>query len=93
MTNLFTELLKFFSEFTWKKLFSILVMLLIAFAIVSVYEIYTSAFRFSRLQKAAELLAKIEELDSHGTNASPDLLRAIYPRINNSTLQSKEWAH
>ena len=76
MTNLFTELLKFFSEFTWKKLFSIFVILAIAFTIVSIYEIYTSAFRFSRLQKAADLLSKIEELDSHGTNASPELLRA-----------------
>ena len=44
--------------------------------IVSIYEIYTSAFRFSRLQKAADLLSKIEELDSRGTNASPELLRA-----------------
>jgi hypothetical protein len=76
MTNLFTELLKFFSEFTWKKLFSIFVVLIIAFMIVSIYEIYTSAFRFSRLQKAADLLSKIEELDSRGTNASPELLRA-----------------
>ena len=50
--------------------------LFIAFTIVSIYEIYTSAFRFSRLQKAADLLSKIEELDSHGTNASPELLRA-----------------
>jgi|ERR1051325_5506835 hypothetical protein len=76
MTNLFTELLKFFSEFTWKKCFSILVMLLIGFALVSIYELYTSTFRFSRLQKAADLLSKIEEIDSRGTNASQELLRA-----------------
>lgn len=76
MTNLFTELLKFFSEFTWKKLMSIVVMLAIAFCIVSIYETYTSTFRFNRLQKAADLLSKIEEIDSHGTNTSPELLRA-----------------
>jgi hypothetical protein len=76
MTSLFTELIKFFSEFTWKKLFSIFVILVITFTIVTIYEFYTSAFRFSRLQKAADLLSKIEEIDSHGTNTNPELLRA-----------------
>jgi hypothetical protein len=76
MTNLFTELIKFFSEFTWKKFFSVIVMLAVFFIIVSIYEIYTSAFRFSRLQKAADLLAEIQTIDSHGTNSTPELERA-----------------
>ena len=76
MTNLFTELLKFFGEFNLKKFFATVVMTLIALALFSIYEFYTSSFRFSRLQKAADLLHRIDEIELQGTNTSPELQRA-----------------
>ena len=37
MTNLFTELIRFFSEFTWEKLFSVVFMVIVAF-LISVWQ-------------------------------------------------------
>ena len=44
--------------------------------IISGFEIYTSYFRLGRLQKAADLLARIEDVNSKATNNPPELDKA-----------------
>jgi hypothetical protein len=85
MTNLFTELIKFFSEFTWRKLVAVIFMVLILVGLFSIYELYTSSFRFNRLQNAAELLIKLEQMESTATNQNDQLKQARTALITQAT--------
>lgn len=77
MTDLFEALFKFFSEpLTLRRAF---VFSLIAGATIGgivFYEAYTASFRLGRLQKSAELLARLQELETNGTNGPPEIQRA-----------------
>jgi hypothetical protein len=39
------------------------------------FERYTSWFRINRLQKAADLMVRLQEIQAHGTNSTPELER------------------
>src|SRR5689334_20686099 len=77
MSDFFEALFKFFSEFTWRKLAGVFLVLIVCFGGFSLYERYTSSFKLSRLQKATELLLRIQEAQANApTNAPPELDRA-----------------
>ena len=76
MANFFEALFKFLSEFTWPKLRAVFIVIMLLLGLFSLYEWYTASFRFSRLQKAADLLMRLEELHQKSTNGSPELDRA-----------------
>ena len=67
------EWVEFVCEFTWRKFFASLVVLAVMVAILSGYERYTSSFTLSRLQKSAELIAKLQEMELTIKNNSPEL--------------------
>lgn len=76
MKDIIEQLDKFCTEFTVRKFFGVIVVGLLAFGVFLIYERYTSSFQLSRLQKAADLLARIQVVSGSGTNSTPDLDRA-----------------
>jgi hypothetical protein len=79
------EIVEVVTEFTWRKFFALLVVLAIMIVAFSGYERYTSSFRLSRLQKSAELIAKLQEIDLTITNNSQELqsdYRALVAQAN-----------
>jgi len=80
MSALLEKLLVFFSEFTWRRFFALLVVAALLFVAFSLFERYTSSFRLSRLQKTADLISKIQEIELTITNASPEV-RSDYKAV------------
>lgn len=76
MKDMLEALFKFGSEFTWRKLLALILLGAVAFGIFLLYERYTSSFRLSRLQKASDLLIRLQEIEVHRTNSTPELERA-----------------
>lgn len=89
MADFFSELLKFFSKLSWRKLFALLVFAVVALAVLFLYEQYTASFRLSRLQKATDLLAHLQEIQAHGTNSTRDFQRA-YAAVLAQTIEAVE---
>jgi len=85
MNNLLAELIKFFSEFTWRKFIGVAFMTMVIVILFSVYEFYTSSFRFSRLQNSAELITKLEEMESKALSQNEDLKQARRTVITQAT--------
>jgi hypothetical protein len=69
--NVFKILFGLFTEFTWRRFFALVSVVFVFFILFSLYERYTSSFRLGRLQKSAELIAKIQEIEIGITNSSP----------------------
>ena len=85
MAGFFEALFKFFSEFTWRKLLAVIVVVCVVFVGFSLFERYTSSFRLTRLQKAADLLIRVQELQARGTNNSPEVDHATGVLISQVT--------
>lgn len=80
MTDIIEALLKFFVEFSWRRLVAVLIVtILIVFGFL-MYERYTSGFRLGRLQKQAELLAALNQLHAANIRADPRLTQ-MYDRL------------
>jgi type II secretory pathway pseudopilin PulG len=74
MKDLYDILIKFFfAEFTLKKLRILLAVVVVGIVVLFVYERYTSSFQFNRLQKATDLLAKLQEIQIRSTNSTPEI--------------------
>jgi len=73
-----------FSEFTWRRFLALVIVVALLFLGFSFYERYTSSFRLSRLQKSAELLIKVHEMEQAMTNGSPELQRASRALVEQS---------
>lgn len=65
MKDLFEALLKAFSELTPRRFISLLLVLGLCFLGILAYERFTSSFSLGRIQKSAELLARLNDLQSH----------------------------
>jgi hypothetical protein len=65
--------LKIVTDFTWKTIFAVLVVIILAIFVLSLFERYTSSFRLTRLQRSAELIAKLQETNLTITNSSQEL--------------------
>lgn len=77
MTDLLEMLTKWFSKpVTLKRLAALLVFAAVALCIIFSYERYTFSFRLARLQKEAELLGRLEEIEARGTNQPVELEQA-----------------
>lgn len=77
MTDLFEALFKFFNEpLTLRRVFILSLIVGAAFGGIVFYEAYTANFRLGRLQKSADLLARLQELETSGTNGTPETQRA-----------------
>ena len=53
---------KLITEFTWRRLIFILLLLFLAVAGTAFFESYTGYFRLGRIEKTTELLTKLTEL-------------------------------
>jgi len=73
MSGFFETLLKTLLEADRRKLRSIVMVAIVVFGLVCFYEWFTASFRITRLQKATELLLRVQELQNRGTNMAPDL--------------------
>lgn len=89
MTDIFALLLKYFTNPSWRKLFTVFSVLVILLIAMLLYERYTSSVRLNRLQKAADLLVRLEEIKLHGTNNPPELQRA-YGTLMAQTIETIE---
>jgi hypothetical protein len=73
-----------FSEFTWRRFLALIILFGLLVLGFSLYERYTSTFRLSRLQRSAELLIKVHEMESAITNGSPELQHASHMLVDRS---------
>lgn len=73
MTDFLTELLKFFQTPTRSKLVVGFAVVFVALCGFAIYEHYTASFRLDRLQKEANLVAHLQEIEIRGTNDPPEL--------------------
>jgi hypothetical protein len=80
VTAIIEAFLKFFSEFSWRRLIAVIVVALLIGLGFILYERYTSGFRLGRLQKQAELLVTLNQLQSGNIRSDPRLGR-IYDRL------------
>jgi hypothetical protein len=85
MGTIIEKLLVFFSEFTWRRFFALLVVAALLFMAFSLFERYTSSFRLGRLQKSAELISKIQAIETTITNSSLELQRDYRALIAQAT--------
>ena len=77
MTDLFEALFKFFSEpLTLRRGFIFSLIVGGAVGGIVLYEAYTASFRLGRLQKSADLLARLQEVENSGANGTPEIQRA-----------------
>ena len=53
--------------------FALLILVALLFVAFSLFERYTSSFRLGRLQKTADLISKIQEVELTITNNTPEL--------------------
>ncbi len=80
MTAIIEAFLKFFSEFSWRRLLAIVIVgMLVAVGFI-LYERYTSGFRLGRLQKQADLLVTLNQLQAANIRSDPRLAK-IYDRL------------
>jgi hypothetical protein len=87
MDKLVERLAEFFSEFTWPRFFALLVVISLLVVAFSLFERYTSSFRLGRLQRTADLISKIQEIETTITNATPEL-RADYKALLAQTTEA-----
>lgn len=80
MTAIVEAFLKFFSEFSWKRLLAIVIVAILVAVGFILYERYTSGFRLGRLQKQAELLVTLNQLQTANIHSDPRLGK-IYDRL------------
>ena len=85
MDDIFAELLKYFHKPSLTKILTALGLLGVGLLAVLCYELYTSSFRLDRLQKAADLFVRLEEIRLHGTNNPPEMRRAYTVLIAQTT--------
>lgn len=89
MSDLLTELLKFFSKPSWRKVITLGCLVIGAIVVLFGYEHYTASFRLSRLQKGADLLASLQKLQNDGTNNTTEFKRA-YTALMAQTIEAVE---
>lgn len=65
-----------FSEFTWRRFLAFLIFVGLLFLGFLVYERYTASFQLSRLQKSAELIITIHNMEMSITNGSTAIQKA-----------------
>src|SRR2546429_255253 len=80
MTAIIEALLKFFSEFSWRRLMAVMIVAILIVLGFILYERYTSGFRLGRLQKQAELLVTLNQLQTANIRSEPRLAQ-IYERL------------
>ena len=85
MDDIFAELLRYFHKPSLSKILTVLGILGAGLLAVLCYELYTASFRLERLQKAADLFVRLEEIRLHGTNSPPEMRRAYTALIDQTT--------
>jgi hypothetical protein len=73
MSDLFQSFISVFSELTWKRFFGIFLLAILASLVFLIFERYTSSFSLARIQKTADVLEKLHQLEINGVAASPSL--------------------
>lgn len=73
MQDFLEALAKLITEFSWKRFFGLLLLVIIVMLGLSLYERFTSSFRLNRLQKEAEILATLQEIEKKGPMADSKL--------------------
>lgn len=63
-------LFEWFETFSWRKFFVLVGLIVLLLFFLSLYERFTSSFRLARLNRTAELIAKMRDLEASVTNCS-----------------------
>ncbi|MBJ6726550.1 type IV pilin protein [Geomesophilobacter sediminis] len=66
-------LFKLFDDFSWKRLFTTVLAIVISIVGLLVFERYTSSFELNRIQKAAEILSNLQKIDTYHTPSSNEV--------------------
>jgi hypothetical protein len=89
--NFITELIKFLGSPTRGKWPVLITLVFLALAILIGYERYTATFRLGRLQKEANLITQLQEIQARGTNMmTPQLNELEATLLTNATLTIQE---
>lgn len=64
MNHIIESLTKLFTEFTWKKLFIFICIVIVAFAGLMFYESTTKSFKLKRIEHIAEILTKLNSIET-----------------------------
>lgn len=65
-------LLRLFDDFSLKRLFTSILVIIMLAVVVLVYERYTSNFELNRIQKSAEILSALQKIDSGKSDLSKE---------------------
>jgi Flp pilus assembly protein TadB len=73
MKGIITAILDHFTEFTWKRFRSFLIVILVILLAFVAFDSYTSFFSMSRLSREADLISKMQGIESSNYTRSPEL--------------------
>ena len=71
----------FVKDFSWRRVGIVVVIVLLIFAALVIYEAYTNTFRLRRLERATHILENLVELDQSPTLEHNDVLSDVYDDI------------
>lgn len=73
---------KLITQFSWRRLFFIIIISFIAGGSLIIYESYTGYFRLSRIERSTKLLNDLQRLSHDISNNKDDNIRKIYKGIS-----------
>ena len=93
MKGLIAAILDHFTEFSWKRFRSFVIVILVIMAAFMVFDGYTSFFTMNRLNRGAEVIAKLQSVEQGG-KMSPELQSSYETLRHQLTLavSAKPWA-
>jgi hypothetical protein len=74
---------KLITQFTWRRLFFILIVLFIAIGVLVWYETYTGHFRLNKIERTTKLLTQLTELSEKIKKENNEKLTNIFQGITN----------
>src|SRR5437660_11732176 len=64
------------SDFNWRRVASLIVFTVYVALVFAVCEAFSAHFRLSRIEKTAGIIAKLQDIDSHGLKRDSNLFKA-----------------
>jgi len=94
MSDLSQSVISVFAELTWKRFLGLLLLAVITVCLFLAFERYTASFSLTRIQKAAEVLQSVHQLESSGVSSNPQLKEAYVSLLQQtkSTIATKPFS-
>lgn len=93
MKEILAAVLDHFTDFTWKRFRAFMLVIILILLALFGFDSYTSFFSMNRLSRAADLISKIQTIESSGHTRSPEL-ESAYSALREQVadqVASKPW--